>query len=313
MTEGGDVVSGIIDSYAVPVVDGLVSGIIDSYAVTVVDGVAYGLALFVVAAGLTLTYGVMQVLSLVHGTLYLAGAYLAWWLFDGTWAGFAAALGAGLVVGAAAGSGLAWSMRPLAGRHLNQALATLGVAFVAATVFTRVFGGEPLPVDPPAVAAGVVPMFGHTYPVWRLGFIVVAAVLAVGLFVVVERSRLGAVIRAVVADADMAAATGIGVRRVQTLVLAAGAALAVLGGVLAAPVLGPAPGVDAIVLVQSLIVVVVGGLGSIRGALVAALGVGMVTTVGAAVAPILSAFLLAAAMLVALAARRRTHRLGVAA
>lgn len=278
-----------------------------TYAVPVVDGVAVGLLLFCVAAGLTLTFGVMRVFSMVHGTLYLVGGYTAWALFDGGWSGLVLAVTAGVGIGVVAGGLLQTAMRPLAGRHLDQALATLGVAFIAGEVLSEVFGAQPLPTEAPTAVAGSIPLAGHLYPVWRLVFIGVGTALAIGLFLTLERSRAGALVRAVVADPAMAAATGIPVRRVQTAVLAVGGALAVGAGVLGAPVLGPGPGVDSAVLVQSLIVVVVGGLGSIRGALVAALGVGQISTLGVVLAPTASAFLLAAAMFVALVVRRPAY------
>lgn len=282
------------------------TGLIDSYTVTVVNGVAYGLLLFTVAAGLTLAFGVMGVLNLAHGTLYLAGAYTGWSLSDGSWSGLLAGVAVGVLVGGLAGTGLSVAMRPLRGRELDQALATLGVAFIAADAFSAVFTAEPRSVDPPAALAATVSLAGNPYPMWRLVFIAVATVIAACLFIVVERSRTGAMVRAVVADPGMAAATGIPVRLVQTVVLAAGGAIAVTAGVLGAPVLGPAPGVDTTILVQSLIICVVGGLGSIRGAFLAALGVGQVQTVGVALAPAAASFLLAAGMLGTLALRGAT-------
>lgn len=279
-------------------------GALTVYAVTAVDGLAFGLLLYCLAAGLTLIWGVVDVLNLSHGTLYLIGAYLAWLCSDGGWTGLLTALAAGIAVGAAGGYLLDTAMRPLAGRHLDQALATLGAAFVAADLLTGATGGVPLRVQPPAVLAGSIPIFGHAYPVWRLLFIAVAAGIATVMIAVIDRSRTGAVIRAVVDDEAMAAAAGIGTRAVRAAVLAAGAALAVTAGVLAAPVLGPAPGVDTAVLTLSLIIVVIGGLGSVRGALAAALGVGQLQTLGVVLAPAGTVpFLLAAAMLAVLLAR----------
>jgi branched-subunit amino acid ABC-type transport system permease component len=276
---------------------------VDAYAVTVLNGLAYGLLLFTVAAGLTLIFGVAGVLNMAHGTFYLAGAYTAWLLADGTWTGLLLALAAGVAVGALAGGLLSAGLRPLADRHLDQALATLGVAFVAADVFNTVFGAQPRSVDPPTPLAGSVTMLGQTYPVWRLVFVAIALFIAAALLIVVQRSRAGAMVRAVVNDPGMAAATGIPTRLLQAAVLAAGGGLAVTAGVLGAPVLGPSPGIDGTVLVQSMIICVVGGLGSIRGALLAAVGVGQVQTLGVAIAPAAASFLLAAAMLTVLTVR----------
>ena len=283
---------------------------LDTYTITAVNGVAYGLLLFCAAAGMSLIFGVAGVLNLAHGTLYLAGAYTAWLLADGGWTGLALALATGAAVGGLGGAGLATAMRPLTGRHLDQALATLGIAFIGADGFSAVFGAEPRSVDPPAALAGTITLAGNSYPAWRLTFIAVAALIAIALFFVIERTRTGAVIRAVVADPAMAAATGIPTRTVQTGVLAAGGALAVSAGVLGAPVLGPAPGVDTTILLHALIICVVGGLGSIRGAFVAAIGVGQVQTLGVALAPAAASFLLAAAMLAALTWRRTTLIVG---
>jgi branched-chain amino acid transport system permease protein len=280
-----------------------------TYAVTALDGVAFGLLLFVVAAGLTLIFGVMDVLNLAHGSLYLAGAYLAWWLSHGSLAGLAAAIAVGALAGAGGGGALAAAMRPLATHgHLNQALATLGIAFLAADAFTTGFGGAPLPADPPDLLAGIIHLGGHGYPVYRLVFIAVAALIAAALHWTISRSRYGVQLRATVADEAMAAATGINTRRVQTAAMAVGGALAVAAGVLGAPLLGPAPGVDTTVLVLSLIVVVIGGAGSIPGTLAAALLVGQVQTTGVLAAPTAAPFALFAVLLAALTLRARSDR-----
>ncbi|MFG1918158.1 branched-chain amino acid ABC transporter permease [Micromonospora sp. NPDC048898] len=286
------------------------SGLVNPYTITALDGIAYGLLLFVIAAGLTLIFGVAGVFSMAHGTLYLAGAYLAWYLADGGWAGLGLALAAAVLVGALGGAGLAAAVRPLTDRPLDQVLATLGVAYIAADGFSTVFGAEPRSVDPPRAVAGSVSFGEYQYPVYRLGFIAVAALIVVLLIWLVERSRAGAVVRAVVADPGMAAATGLPTRTTRAAVLVGGGVLAVTAGVLGAPVIGPAPGVDIAILVYSLIVCVVGGLGSIRGALLAALGVGQILTLGVALVPGAAAFVLATAMLVALTVRRRPSLAG---
>ncbi|MDG4756172.1 MULTISPECIES: branched-chain amino acid ABC transporter permease [Micromonospora] len=283
------------------------NGLVNPYTVTALDGVAYGLLLFTIAAGLTLIVGVAGVFSMAHGTLYLAGAYLAWHFADGGWAGLALALAAAVVVGGLGGAGLAAAVRPLTSRPLDQVLATLGIAYIAADQFSTIIGAEPRSVDPPRAVAGSVSLGDYQYPIYRLLFIAVGLALVVALFWLVERSRIGAVVRAVVADPGMAAATGLRTGIVRTGVLVGGAVLAVTGGALGAPVIGPAPGVDTTILVYSLIVCVVGGLGSIRGALLAALGVGQILTLGVALAPGAAAFLLAAAMLAALTIRQRTE------
>lgn len=288
------------------------AGTAGTYAVTAVDGVAYGLLLFTVAAGLMLIFGIMNVLNLGHGILYLAGAYLAWWLTDGSLLALGLAVVAAIAAGAAAGGLLTVLLRPLAdGNHLDQSLVTLGLAFIGAWGFTRLFGAAPQPAQPPTVLAGSITLFGHGYPTYRLVFIAVATALAAGLHLLVRRSRAGMLLRAAVADPTMAAATGIRIGRVRTVALAAGGALATLAGVLGAPLLGPAPGVDTTVLTLSLIVVVLGGAGSIARTLVAALLVGMVQTVGVLAAPSFAAFGLFALVLAVLLARGHHTGTGV--
>ncbi|MBO0868120.1 MAG: branched-chain amino acid ABC transporter permease [Micromonosporaceae bacterium] len=276
-----------------------------TYAVTAVDGVAFGLLLFVVAAGLTLIFGVMGVLNLAHGSLYLAGAYIAYLLSRGNLLGLLAALAVGAVVGAGGGAGLSAVVRPLTG-HLEQAVATLGIAYLAADGFSALFGATPQPADPPRLLAGSIQLGGVGYPVYRLVFIALAAGIAVGLHLAVTRTRAGVLLRATVADPVMAAATGIPTGRVQLAWMAGGGMLAVAGGVLGAPLLGPAPGVDTTVLVLCLIVVVIGGAGSIPGTLLGALLVGQVQTVGVLAAPTLAPFALVAVLIAVLAVRART-------
>ena len=274
-----------------------------TYVVTAIDGVAFGLLLFVVAAGLALVFGVMDVLNLAHGTLYLLGAYLAYLFVHHSLLGLAVALLAGIAAGALGGSALAVLLRPLGTNHLDQSLVTLGITFLAADVFDTVFGGAPLPADPPTLLDGRVEILDHGYPAYRLVFIGVAALIAIALQVVLRHTTTGLLLRATVSDPGMAAATGIHTGRVRTAALAVGGVLAVAGGVLGAPLIGPAPGADTTVLVLCLIVVVIGAAGSIPATLGAALLVGQVQTVGLLAAPTLSPFALFGALLLVLVLR----------
>ncbi|SCL73588.1 branched-chain amino acid ABC transporter permease [Micromonospora peucetia] len=279
-------------------------GQVATFAVTGLDGVAFGLLLFVAAAGLALIFGVMDVLNMAHGTLYLLGAYLAYLFTDGSLLGLLAAVAVGVAAGTLGGAALAAVLRPLAARgHLDQGLATLGIAFLAGDAFTTVFGATPLPADPPMVLAGRIDIAGFGYPTYRLMFIAVAAAVAVALHWIVRHTTAGVMLRATVTDPAMAAATGINTARVRIAALAVGATLAVTAGVLGAPLLGPAPGVDTTVLVLSLIVVVLGGAGSIPATLAAALLVGQVQTLGVLAAPALAPFALFGALFVVLVIR----------
>ncbi|MEV6927073.1 branched-chain amino acid ABC transporter permease [Dactylosporangium sp. NPDC051485] len=272
--------------------------------VLVVDGVASGLLLFCVAAGLTVLFGVFGVFNMAHGTGCLIGAYIAATTFPhgllGLAVGVAAATAGGLLFGAV----LQLLLAPLSDRPMQQSLATLGIAAIVGDLLTERFGALPLRVDAPGRLGGSVTVAGEVYPLWRLLFIAAAVLLAVGLFVTVNRTRAGAVVRAVAADPAMAAACGINPRAVRWAVFAVAGALTVSIGALGAPILGAAPGVDEQLLLQSLVVVVVGGLGSIRGALLASLGVGVLTPFAAMFASGLSPLLLTGALLLALAVRR---------
>ncbi len=280
------------------------TGWFNAHFVSIVDGVAYGLLLFTLAVGLSLVFGMMDVLNLAHGTLYLAGAYAAYALSDGSWLGLLLALVVGLVVGVLGGGLLAAAVAPLQGRgHLDQAALTLGISLIAAELMVMLFGAEVLPAAPPTALAGSVSILGHTYPVYRLAFIAVAALLAALVYLAFERSSVGALVRATVADRDMVRAMGVDTRKVLFGVFGFGAALAAVGGVLGAPIIAPGPGIDERVLVLSLVVVVIGGLGSIRGALLGALLIGQVQTLGVSLVPAYAPFLLFGAMLLVLALR----------
>ena len=270
-------------------------GWFDTNLVTIIDGVAFGVLLFTIALGLSLVFGVMDVLNLAHGALYLGGAYLAVSLLGGgggTLLAFALALLVALAVGAVAGAGLSLVTRPIASRgHLDQALLTLGVAFVAADLFSEFYGNDVKSVRAPEALGGSTSILGSTYPTYRLVVIAVGLVLAVGAWYVIERTRVGSLVQASVADAQMVRALGVNTTYLMTAVFAAGAALAVFGGMLGAPILSASPGLDTRVLILGLVVVVIGGLGSVSGALVGALLIGQVEALGVSLVPTYASFL----------------------
>jgi branched-chain amino acid transport system permease protein len=275
--------------------------------ITIVDGVAFGVLLFTIAVGLSLVFGIMDVLNLAHGALYLVGAYLAVRFAGDGQAGIGAFLLAGLAavaVGAAAGAGLAALTRPLARRgHLDQALLTLGVALIIGDLLSARFGNDIQSVPPPAFLAGSVSLVGQDYPSYRLAVIVAGLALAVVVWLLVERSRAGALVRATVADAPMVRALGVDTGRLVVAVFAFGVVLACLGGVLGAPVLGAYPGLDERVLILGLVVVVLGGLGSVSGAFLGALVIGQVEVLGVSLLPQYASFLVFGTMAVVLLAR----------
>jgi branched-subunit amino acid ABC-type transport system permease component len=280
------------------------------YLIPVVNGVAYGLLLFVAAAGLTLAFGAGGVLNLAHGTFYTLGAYTAAVLTDGTWTSLTLAILVGTVAGGIAGAGVSALLAPLAARgHLTAALLTFGVALVAGAVLVLVFGADDLRPTIPPVLDRPVHIAGHPYPGYRLVFITLAGLVAAIGWLVLARTRAGARLRAMVDDPGMLACCGTNPHTVLAAVLAAGGALAGLAGVLGAPIIGAGPGTGELVLLLSLIIVVVGGPGSVGGALLAAVAVGQVQSLGVILFPTLAPYLLFTAMAIALIARH--HRGGL--
>jgi branched-chain amino acid transport system permease protein len=279
---------------------------IDPYLIPALDGVAYGLLVFVAASGLVFCFGVANILNLAHGMLYAIGGYTAAALLDGGWASLALALGVGVLAAAAAGVLLAGLLAPVAaGNHLGQALLTFGVALAGGSLLVAGFGPDDPQVEVPAALEGSVVVAGHRYAAYRLVFIVVAAVLAAALYLVLRRTRAGMLVRAAVDDPEMVACLGVSPARIRAGVLAAGGALAGAAGVLGAPIIGPGADTADTVLLLSLVVVVLGGLGSMTGTLLAALAVGEIQTLGVALLPSAAPFLLFAAMAAVLAVRAR--------
>jgi branched-subunit amino acid ABC-type transport system permease component len=277
-------------------------------AVTLLGGLAYGLLLLVVAAGLELIVGVMNVMNLAHGASYLAGTWLAYLFADGTLTGLGLALLAGVAASTVGGAALAILLRPLAG-HTEQAVVTLGLGTIVAWLFSRVSGGSSLTVLRPRLLDGHLSFAGHGYPIYHLAFIAVAALLAAAMHLILHRSMAGIALRAAVDDPPIAATLGLPASRIRTLAITVGTALAVTAGVLGAPVQGPAPGVDATMLTLSLIVVILAGTGTnIRNLLAASLTVGMINYVGAITVPGLSSFTLFLAVIAVLILRQPARR-----
>jgi len=269
---------------------------LDANFVSLLNGVAVGMLLFTMAVGLSLIFGLMDVLNLAHGAVFMLGSYVAFELVDDG-RGFLPAVLVAVVLGAALGVVMAFAVRPLVSRGpLDQALLTLGLAFVLSNLALAVWGTDFHSVRPPPWLDGSVELVGHTYPVYRLAIIVLGLVLAAAVYLVVERTRLGAVIRAAVVDRAIVSLLLVGV-------FAAGVMLAAFGGVVGAPVLNVRPGLDSEVLILALLVVVIGGLGSLRGAFVGALLIGQVQALGVALLPEQSSFLLFGAMALILLAR----------
>lgn len=274
----------------------------DHHAVTVVNGLSEGLLIYLTAAGLTLIFGLLDVLNLAHGVAYLFGSYIAYQL--AAHGSFGLAIVAAVVVGAVLGGALNLSMVPLRRRgHLDQALLTIGAAFVLAGVATGIWGFGYHTVNGPSFLSGSVSILGHPFPDYRLAVIGVGVVVAAALGAVMTRTPAGRVVRAVVADREMASAIGVDVRRVSSLVFVAGTALATFAGVIGAPVIGVNPTIGDQILLLALVVTVIGGLGSLRGAFIGALIIGEVQSLGSDLVPAFAGFLVFATMAVVLIVR----------
>ena len=249
------------------------------------NGISFGALLFILAAGLSLIFGMMDVVNLAHGAFYMLGAYVALTVVQHTGQFWLGLLLAPVLVGAL---GLAIEpllLRRLRGRHLDQVLLTIGISLVIADLIGLIAGREIHSLPFPAGLDHSVPIMGGDYPVYRL-FVIAFGVLLAALFAFVHRrSRVGALIRAGVNDAPMLAALGVDIDRLFAVTFGVGAALAAVAGVIAAPVFGVFPGMDVDALIYSLIVVVVGGLGTLSGAIAGGALVGPADTFGKVLFP----------------------------
>jgi branched-subunit amino acid ABC-type transport system permease component len=259
----------------------------DTAFIQLLNGLAYSLLIFLIATGLSLIFGMMDVINLTHGSFYMLGAYLASSLVgrtgDNFWLALVAApLGVALI-GVVLELGY---LRPVYKRsHLDQVLLTFGFAYVFSDVVRTVWGSDirSLPYSP--MLQGAIEILGRPYPKYRFFVIVFGLVLALLLWLLLERTRLGSIVRAGVADQEMVSGLGINITLVFTAVFAVGAALAAVSGVIAGPVLGMHPGMDFDVLIVALIVVVVGGLGTFSGSFWGSLLIGIADTFGKVLQP----------------------------
>ena len=245
------------------------------------NGLQFGLMLFLLAAGLTLVFGVMDMVNLAHGSLYMVGAFVAAWLVRLTGSFVLGVLGAVIVTalfGMALEAGL---LRTLYARdHLSQVLATFALILILNDGIKMIFGND-LPLSAPAALAGPVELLpGLPYPAYRLLILGVGLALALLLYLLVQRTRMGALVRAGASNREMATVMGTNVTRLFTFVFGIGAALCAVAGALLGPLLAVQVGMGEDILITAFVVVVIGGIGSIRGALVGAILVGAIDTLG---------------------------------
>jgi branched-chain amino acid transport system permease protein len=254
-----------------------------TFLVQCLNSVQYGLLLFLVASGLTLIFGIMGVINLAHGSFYMLGAYMAFALSPLFGDQFIVMLVAGVVLAAIFGYVLEWAFFSYLYQrdHLQQVLMTYGLILVFEELRSLLVGNDVHGVKAPPWLDGSFALGDlMSYPWYRLFASAACVVLAIGLYYVVNRTRLGMMIRAGASNRDMVRGLGIDIRRLYRIVFAAGVALAALAGMIAAPMSSVYPGMGASVLIICFVVVVIGGIGSITGALVASLLVGFVDTFG---------------------------------
>lgn len=275
------------------------------WVIQTLNSLALGGLLFLLSSGFSLIFGLMRIANLTHGALFMLGAYVGVSILRHIPDLWVAALLGGLVIAALGGLFERLILRRLLGNELGQVLVTLGVAFIIADFCLMVWGGDPIPVPTPPALQEPLTVAGFMFPAYRLVLVAIAIGAAIALYLLMERTRLGAMIRAGVDDMDMARAVGIPVSRLFTTVFCLGAGLAGAGGILGGPMLSAYPGLDADMLPLALIVVILGGVGSLFGAFVGSFIIGFVYTFGIALAPDLAYVILFLPMIFVIAFRPR--------
>ena len=273
------------------------------YLQQALNGLSFGALLFLLASGLTLIFGLMRVANIAHGSYYLLGAYVGLSVMRWTSVFPLAILAGGAAVAVIGIVMQRWFLARFHQQALPQVLLTMGFAFFFSDQALLLWGGDPQSIPVPKSLAGTLVIGPVYFPAYRLFVIAVGLCVFAGLWLLLERTRLGATVRAAVDDAEMARGLGINVARVMTGVFALGAFLAAAGGVMGGAFLSIYPGADFDVLPLTFVVVIMGGLGSLKGALVGSLLVGLLDNFGKALFPELSYFTLFAPMALILAVR----------
>jgi branched-chain amino acid transport system permease protein len=258
-----------------------------TFLIQLLNSVQYGLLLFMLAAGLTLIFGIMGVVNLAHGSFYMIGAYLAWSL-SSTFGSLTLAILGGAALSVLLGLALEWLLfRHFYQRdHLDQVLLTFGLIYIFEELRSILWGDDVHGVPiPDLLSASIALTDNQSYPVYRLFMSGLCIALALGLYLLISKTRLGMKIRAGAFNRDMAEALGVNIKLIHAVVFALGVTLATVAGMVAAPVSSVYPNMGSQVLIMCFVVVVIGGIGSVRGALIAALLVGLVDTFGKVLVP----------------------------
>jgi len=265
-----------------------------TFLIQLLNSVQYGLLLFMLAAGLTLIFGIMGVVNLAHGSFYMLGAYLAYTI-SGAWGSLTLAIIGGTALAVVFGLVLERLLfRYFYQRdHLDQVLLTFGLIYIFEEMRSLLWGDDVHGVKIPELLRFSIPLTENlSYPVYRLFIAGLCIALAIGLYLLINKTRLGMKIRAGAFNRDMAEALGVNIRRIHAVVFAMGVGLAAFAGIIAAPISSVYPNMGSQVLIMCFVVVVIGGIGSVRGALIAALLVGLVDTFGKVLLPQVSGMLI---------------------
>jgi branched-chain amino acid transport system permease protein len=273
------------------------------WVIQTLNSLALGGLLFMLSSGFALIFGLMRIANLTHGSLFMIGAYIAASVLKGGYSLVVAALVAMALVGLIGAIIERFILRSLSGNSQGQVLATLGLSFIAADACLMIWGGDPIPINAPEMLRAPMQMFGFMFPTYRLVVLLISIICAILLYLLMERTRLGAMIRAGVDDMQMARAVGIPASQLFTIVFSLGALMAGLGGTVGGPMLNAYPGLDADMLPLALIVVILGGVGSLIGTFVASFIIGFIYTFGIALVPDLAYVILFLPMVLVIAFR----------
>src|SRR5271165_7309568 len=273
------------------------------WLILAVNSVTLGGLLFLLSAGFSLIFGLMRIPNLTHGSMFMLGAYFGVTLIGWGLNFWLATIGAGLGVALFGGIVERFVLRRLVGAELAQVLVTLGLSFMVADVCLMQWGGDPISVETPSALRGATAVFGLAFPTYRLAIILIAMVIAAALWLLLDRTRLGAMIRAAVDDPAMARVVGIRVSHLFTIVFCLGAGLAGFAGVIGGPILSVYPGLDQDMLPLALVVVILGGTGSLLGSFVGSIIIGFIYNFGQALLPELAYFILFLPMVLVLLLR----------
>lgn len=267
------------------------------------NGITFGMVLFLVAAGLSLISGLLRIVNLAHGSFYLLGAYVAFTVNQLTNSFILAIIG-GIIATAIVGMIMErFFLRPLGSDHSRQILLTLAFVFIFGDLALIIWGGEPYVLSKPSGFEGSIKIGDAFFPSYRLFMILIGLVVVFLLWLFMEKTRIGALIRAGVDDAQMAQGVGININLLFTLVFTLGAAISALGGVMAAPIIGFFPGLEWEILLLSMAVLLIGGQGSLKGAFIASVLVGLIDTFGRTLFPVFALFIIFALVALVLAFR----------